>query len=344
MYQSSVFQISTHPTPEIIDLLTEVVLGTTGIRYKHLDTAKRVHTVDHPLFFYLKRKDKVLGNITFCQRGANWYVRYFAFRTSLQRNTDTKTEDRSNNLLKREIEAFFQAAFAGEVNGTKVKSFYAFIDPKNDRSKWMSRNFAFDTVAQLSTQTFSRWFAKKSPRFSVMVQPDELCMKMIRKQFGNHAFFFDHYLEKDPVAFIKDETGEILAFARLSIAHWHIESLGGKFGVQKAKILAKTPLLNRLVNPNYHTFSVPDSVYVKNNDAKVLEELFESIIAYQKANMLIWWVDVKEPLYQQVKHTVKWGPLHPILGISPVDVVVRSVEKSNVQLCKPLYVVGIDAI
>jgi len=344
MYQSSFFQISDRPTPEIIDLLTEVTLGTTGIRYKHLDTAQRVYTVDNPLFFHLKRRDKVLANLTFCQRGDNWYIRYFAFRTALQRTTDTKTEDKSNNLLKREIEAFFQVAFAGDVNDIKVKNFYAFIDPKNDRSKWMSRNFQFQTLAQLSTQTFSRWFAKQSPRFSVVEVPDEETVAMIRDQFENHAFFFDFYLDKDPVAFIKDDKGQILAFARLSIAHWHIESLGGKFGSLKAKIVSNTPVLNRLVNPKLHTFSVPDSVYVKNDDPKVLEELFQSIIAYQKSNMLIWWVDNTEPLYLNVQSKVKWGPLHPILGVSPVDIVVRSADDSFVKLKKPLYVVGLDAI
>ncbi|HLU87999.1 MAG TPA: hypothetical protein VKZ44_09615 [Taishania sp.] len=344
MWQSSVFQISERPTPEILDLLTEVTLGTTGIRYKHLDTAERVHKVDHPLFFHMKRKEKVLGNITFCQRGKDWYIRYFAFRTALQRSTDTKIEDKSSSLLKREIEAFFQAAFAGEVNGTKVQNFYAFIDPKNDRSKWMSRNFHFETVTQLATQTFSRWFAKQSPRFSVLEQPNEQSIHLVREHFGQHAFFFDYYLDKDPMAFIKDENGELLAFARMSIAHWHIESLGGKLGEFKAKLLSKTPLLNRLVNPEYHTFSVPDSVYVKNNDPQLLQELFESIIAYQKSNMLIWWVDQREPLYQSVKNQVKWGPLHPILGVSPVDIVVRNNHATQTKKTNPIYVVGIDAI
>lgn len=344
MWNSSVFKVSTHPTLEIIDLLTEVTLGTTGIRYKHLDTAKRVHTVDNPLFLHLKRREKVLCNLTFCQRDENWYIRYFAFRTALQRSTDTKTEDKSSNLLKREIEAFFQAASKGEITGKPVKKFYAYIDPKNDRSRWMSRNFGFEKIGQLSTQTFSRWFAKQSNRFYVEQTPAQEHIGLIKEHFSQHDYFFDYYLDKDPFAYIKDSDAEIIAFARLSIAHWHIESLGGKMGKLKARMVAKTPFINRLVNPDYHTFSVPDSVYIKDNDPRLLEELFESIIAYQKSNMLIWWIDDQEPLYKTVKQQINWGPLHPILGVSPVDVVARTTEEIDHNTPNPLYVTGIDAI
>lgn len=344
MWQSKFFKLSEKPTPEIVDLLTEVTLGTTGVRYKHLDTAKRVLQIDNPLFFYIQRQQKVLGNITFCRRNQDWYIRYFAFRTNLQRSTDTKTEDKSNSLLKTEIEYFFQSAMSGDVDGNEVDRMYAYIDPKNDRSKWMSKNFNFQTVAQLSTQTFSRFFAKKSPRFKIIDAANTDMHQRVRHAFQNHAFFFEYYLDKDPFAVIENEQEEIIAFARISKAHWHIESLGGKWGEQKAKLLSKTPILNRLVNPEKHTFVVPDSVWVKDNDPTILTELFESMIAYTQANMLIWWVDNKEPLHQQAKKQVKWGPLHPILGASQVDVVCRSKTGKADELEHPLYVVAIDAI
>lgn len=344
MWQSKFFKLSEKPTSEIVELLTEVTLGTTGVRYKHLDTAKRVLQIDHPLFFYLQRQQKVLGNITFCRRNQDWYIRYFAFRTSLQRSTDTKTEDKSNSLLKTEIEHFFQSAIDGAIDGTEVNYLYAYIDPKNDRSKWMSKNFNFQTVAQLSTQTFSRFFAKKSSRFKVIDASDIDMQQRIREIFQGHAFFFEYYLDKDPFAVIENKDREIIAFSRISKAHWHIESLGGRWGEQKAKLLSKTPVLNRLVNPEKHTFVVPDSVWIKDNNPNVLTELFESMIAHTQANMLIWWVDNKEPLYQQTKKQVKWGPLHPILGVSQVDVVCRSKTEQAEELKNPLYVVAIDAI
>ena len=142
-WSSRIFKLTDKILPEVVELLTEVTLGTTGVRYKHLDTHKRVNEVDNPAFLYLKRNEKVLSNITFCRRNQDWYIRYFAFKTGLQRSTNTKTEDKSNNLLKREISNFFEAAENGQFYDTDVQSFYAYIDPKNDRSLWMSKNFGF---------------------------------------------------------------------------------------------------------------------------------------------------------------------------------------------------------
>ncbi len=344
MWNSRFFKITEEPKPEIIDLLTSVTLGTTGVRYKHLDTHKRVKEVDNPTFFYLQPKDKVLGNMTLCRREDNWYIRYFAFRSALQRSTDTKTEDKSNSLVKREIESFFQSAMEGSFYNTQVQSFYAYIDPKNDRSLWMSKNFGFHTIAQLCTQTFSRFYAKKTERFSIEDPTCEL-QDLIRQNFGNHAFFFDAYLDKNPIGILKGENGEILAFCRVTMAHWRIESLGGPLGQVQAKLLPYIPIVNRLVNPKLHTFVVPDSVWVKEGNSQLLTELFENLIYSTKANMLIWWADQNESLYQKSKNKVNWGPMHKLMGVAPVSVVCRENGKETPKpLTKPMYVVAIDAI
>ncbi len=341
--ESRLFQISEQVLPEVVDLLTEVTLGTTGVRYKHLDTHQRVLEVDTPLFLYLKRREQVLGNITFCRRGKDWYIRYFAFRSKLQRTTETKTEDRSSSVLKKEISSFFKAAFSGEVDGTTVEQFYAYIDPKNDRSKWMSTNFGFQKMATLSTQTFSRLFPKKSNRFQLVAPNDELKAAVIH-HFGNHAFFFDAFLDKNKYGILRDEEGALLGFCRVTMAHWKIESLGGKNGEWKAKVLTKTPLINRLIYPPRHTFVVPDSVWVNDGNPQLLTELYESLIQETQAHMLIWWTDVNEPLYLSAKNKVNWGPMHKVLGTSPVDVVGKRKEDEVEKLTQPMYVVAIDAI
>ena len=343
MWQPRFFKLTEEVKPEIVDLLTEVTLGTTGVRYKHLDTAKRVHQVDEPLFYYLQRREKVLANITFCRRAEDWYIRYFAFRTALQRSTDTKSEDHSNSLLKKEIESFFQAGLNGEIDHQNIQRFYAYIDPKNDRSLWMSKNFGFNTIAELSTQTFSRVFPKRSKRFEWSEPTIEL-QERIKSTFGNHSFFFEAYLPKDKMALIKDDKGEILAFCRVSMAHWRIDSLGGKLGEFQAKVLPYIPIINRLVNPKLHTFVVPDSVWVKDGNPQILTELYESLIKETKANMLIWWADNEEPLYKTVKNKVNWGPMNSIMGVSPVNVVARQKEGEVPKLTQPMYVVAIDAI
>lgn len=343
MWNPRFFQLEEKVLPEVVDLLTEVTLGTTGVRYKHLDTEKRVQEVDHPLFFYLKRNEKVLANITFCRRDSDWYIRYFAFRTVFQRSSETKTIDKSSSILKSEIAQFFSAALDGEINASKVNRFYAYIDPKNDRSKWMSTNFGFQTIAHLATQTFSRIYAKKSKRFQLS-EPTEELISLVRKQFNEHTFYFEAFLDKNKYGVLYNDEKEIIAFCRVSMAHWNIESLGGRNGELKAKFIAKIPIVNRLIYPPLHTFVVPDSVWVKDDNPQILTELYESLIAETKANMLIWWTDQEEPLYKSVQKKINWGPMHRVLGVSPVDVVCKSKEEKMDNLKKPVYVVAIDAI
>src|SRR5690606_41375466 len=84
MQLPSVFKLSDHPEPGIIELLKATRLGTKGATYRHLDTEKRINELVTPLFLYIQRREKVLGNITFCRRSLPtsvnvFYIRYFAF-------------------------------------------------------------------------------------------------------------------------------------------------------------------------------------------------------------------------------------------------------------------------
>ena len=84
MVLSSIFKLRLEATPALLELLNNTTLGTNGAKYRHLDTSKRILEADNPLFLSVERNDKVLGNITFCQRDNFWYIRYFAFSTYTQ--------------------------------------------------------------------------------------------------------------------------------------------------------------------------------------------------------------------------------------------------------------------
>lgn len=164
MSLSSLFKIRYEASPQLLDLLSKTTLGTNGAKYKHLDTRKRILEADDPLYLSLERKGRLIGNITLCRRGSMWYIRYFAFDSIFQTGSKQKSTGRSNSFLKREIGSFFDEVFEGAHSVEKPDSFYAYIDPKNDRSKWMSTNFGFQTVGHLATQTFSRINPKSSDK------------------------------------------------------------------------------------------------------------------------------------------------------------------------------------
>lgn len=329
-------------SPELLALLEATTLGTNGACYRHLDTPSRILEIDDPLFLSLERNGKTLGNITFCRRGTNWYIRYFAFASFLQAGNNLKNQERKNSILKDSIEAFFREKLGKtDQSAPEATSFYAYIYTRNDRSRWMSENFGFRTVGQLATQSFSRARPKQSKRLARIEDPS--CISsLLDEHFGNHQYFDKTNYQKLPCYSIQAKDGEILSFARISTARWEIQRLPGKNGKLLTRLIPYIPVLRKLIYPPAHTFLVPESVYVKGHDPKLLTELLEGILFEEKRTLMLWWTDFNEPLYKSVRMKMRWGIVDRITGVSPVDVVARS--EKPLHITQPFYVKGIDLI
>lgn len=344
MKLSPVFTLREAYTQGILDLLEETTLGTNGAKYKHLDTSERIKEADSPLFLSIERNGKTLGNITFCQRGEHWYIRYFAFKSFLQGSDKMKANDKGNSFLKRELNYFFNQAFEGEGLEFPIKSMYAYIDPKNDRSKWMSENFGFETIAQLATQSFSRVRPKKSNRLSIVNDWNEI-RELVQESYGKFNYYFEAHCSKPPFYGIRNEKDEIIAFARAVNVHWEIVRMPGRIGGLLTKIIPFVPLLRKIIKPKNHEFLVPEIVWSRNNDPEILNELFEAMLADQELNLILWWTDFRNPIYQEVKSNINWGILHKIIGVTNVDVVQR--RKPNVSVMEknaPVFVTAFDMV
>ena len=336
-----IFKLRSKPTGEIIQLLESVTLGTDGAKYKHLDTRSRILESDDPLFISLERHDKPLGNITFLRRGSNWYLRYFAFDKWLQAGGNKRTK--GEGMLKKNVEQLFLNAMHGEY-GEKVNYFYAYIDPKNTKSLWFAENFGFEPISRFATQTFSRSRPKK--RVDVIKSNDWNEVKqVVVDNYGGHEFFNDHHTSKPPFYLVKDDKFETIAFCKMTEVTWEIERLPGRFGGLLTKIIPFIPVLRKIIHPKEHRFLVPDAVYVKDNDPQLLEDFFETILNIEKRNLIIWWVDKKEPLFKKVSTSLKWGILHKMIGVSEVYLMVRKNPQSDRQLSGgPAYAVGFDFV
>ena len=295
-----------------------------------------------PLHLSMQRNEKVIGNITFCRRRNHWYIRYFAVSAMFQSTAKHKSRDSKSGLLKTELNTFFQNAFDGEYSEEKVESFYAYIDPKNEKSLWMSETFGFETVGELATQTFSRVRPKATRRVECITDWSALSA-LVEEHFADYHYYFTAQTEKPPYYVLRDDSDEILAMAKTSLAKWEIKRLPGKFGEILTKLIPFIPGLRKIVQPKNHTFIVPEAVFVKDNDPNLLTELFEGILAKENQHLIIWWVDKKDELYSSVQSRLKWGLLHKIVGVSGVNVVCRQNRKSEVAK-SPIYTVGIDFI
>lgn len=343
MALSSIFKLREKVTAGIIDLLSQTTLGTNGAKYRHLDTPQRIHEADQPLFLSMERNEKVIGNITFCRREHDWYIRYFAFHSLAQTGNQKKSHDKSNSFLKRELGQFFDDAFLGNIDGQKVRSMYAYIDPKNQRSKWMSENFGFKVIRQLITQSYSRISPKSSDRLQVLNNYEEIS-PIVKAEYGNHSYFFTAHAQKPPFYVLRNEFEEIIAFTRVTHVKWIIERLPGRFGTQLTRIIPLLPYLNKLIQPKNHEFLVPEIVYVKEQNKELLDELFSAILEKERLHLLLWWIDAKDPLYQSVKSKMKWGPFHQLIGTAPVDVVQRTGDGEPMFLDKPVFVTAWDMV
>jgi hypothetical protein len=338
MSLSSLFKLREQPTEEIISLLEQTTLGTNGARYRHLDTRNRILEADNPLFLSIERNNKILGNVTFCRRGKTWYIRYFAFQQMLQSSNRPKETQKSNSHLKQQLRFFFDEQFQSE-----VETMYAYIDPKNDRSKWMSQNFGFHKISTLATQSFSRIYPKKSARLEKTEDWNEVKSKVI-ENYGKHCHFFTTHASKPPFYVLKGENGQIMACARVTKVHWEIVRLPGKFGSLLTKAIPFIPFLNRLINPKNHTFLVPEIVCVNQDNPELLDELFSAILFQEKLNLMLWWMDATDPLYISVKNKVQWGLLHTIIGVAPVDVVERKRSGISEKTQSPIFVTAFDMV
>ncbi|PKR82222.1 hypothetical protein CW751_02505 [Brumimicrobium salinarum] len=326
---------------EVLALLKSVTLGSNGARYQHQRLENRIQQVYKPLFLNLERNDKVLGNITFCRRPKNWYVRYFAFDLGMQATNKQPRSKSQYSGLKKRIGSYFDSAFELD---EAPETFYAYIDPRNERSLWMSQNFNFYTVAKIATQSFSRVKPKEKERVAP-TKANEFIKEKVNSIYGKAPFYFtQHTFNEDPFYVLK-VNNEIVAMAKTHNAEWKITRLPGKNGTLMRNVIPFVPGLRKVIRPNSHVFTVVDSVWSKEHNAKYIEELFEGILYYEKTNTMIWWVDQKEPIYRKAKDEVNWGLLNKVNGVQEVDLVVRTPRnKPKLKLDVPTYITGFDFI
>jgi len=341
---SSRFTIRREATPELLKLLKKTTLGTNGARYCHLDTETRIFEADNPLFVSLERDGQVQGNVTFCNRKARWYVRYFAFSGQKQASKNVNRIAKSKSRLKNEIADFYDEVFDGK-HGEAPDAFYAFIEPQNERSKWMAEQFGFKTEAQLITQTFSR----KKPKIQAnlrLITEQETIDTVLADIKKTHAYYVEEHARRGPFYGLYNNQNELIAFTKITRVNWVIKRLPGALGGLFTKLLPYTPGICKIIKPKMHQFLVPESVWVKDHDPRALSQLFEGVLAVENKNMIIWWIDRRESLWRDAKHGVNWGLVHKMTPQAIVDVVVmrKNPLKLDELRSKPVFVAGWDMV
>lgn len=300
------FQLYEEATPELVAFLSAATLGTNGAKYQHLDTSDRIQELENPLHLSLIRNEK----ITFARRKKNWYVRYFAFDKLLQSTGKNTSARAKKSVLKNELASFFRTKFE---NG-EAECFYSYIDPSNDKSHQAAVALGFRKSDTVYTQTFSRVRPKASLRMITL--NIESSRKFIDNKFKTEKFYHETKAPGRSYC-LKNDDGEIIAFANASPLNWKIHRLPGRFGQLFVSVLPYIPILSSIINPKNFTFLGIDHVWVQDSNSALLSELLSSILKIEHQKMLIWWTDKRV-----LKHSdhVRWGVMHALLKTNPVDV------------------------
>lgn len=338
------FQVRREPTESILALLDDITMGTDGAHYRHLDTREKIKNIDAPLFYTLERNNKAIGNITVSEREDDWYLRHFAFTKGFQASGKKRSRSEGNSRLKKEVSEFFKGLLEGYYTSKNGRCIYAYIDPENQKSLWVSQSFGFKKVRSIATQSFSRFSPKKSQRLIKNLSWKEV-QPLIEKEYKEYSFYHPVQTEKGPFYGLKNSEGELIAITKITNAEWEIKRLPGKFGRLIVKLIPYIPMLSRLIKPKHHTFLVPDAVWTKDNDPELLEELFEGILNDTKLHLMLWWVDTEELHYRAVKGKMNWGPAHKIIGVHDAYLMVLGPD-SLIQSLKnePHFTSGYDFV
>jgi len=329
------FELSKEISPDLVQLFERTVLGTNGAKYKHLDVAQSVAHTDNPLSFSLRRREQLIANITFCQRPFGLYLRYFSFDSKFQSKGKARMNPKS--VLKVQIEEVFQDL---ETNYGGTQNYcYAYIDTKNVRSKWMSETFGFKTKAKLATQSYSRLFPKQQQNLSIEKINSEH-LSLIEQTYQHYTAYLTYYFENGEIACLRDDDGKLLAMAKFEKVRWEIQRLPGKLGGLQVQLLPYLPLLNRLIQPEEHSFLVPEVVCNPSGDIKDVDRLFEGMLAKEHLHSMLWWNDTRDELYQKAQQKINWGLLHQLIGVAEVDVVFRG----DFEPKEPVFIAAFDMV
>lgn len=348
MQLPSVFKLSDRPEPGIIELLKATRLGTKGATYRHLDTEKRINELVTPLFLYIQRREKVLGNITFCRRSLPtsvnvFYIRYFAFDRKWSASEEQEKEQK-NSLFKKGLDQFFQAAFEGQFTPTP-DLFYAYIEPNNTRSLWMAKNFNFQTHTQIVTWSMSRNFPRHHKQIRLLTTGEkEQYHQLLTEQYREYALFFPHHTLKDNPIIGYFEGTSLIAACKIHEVNWQIIRLPGKNGKLLTQVLPFIPFVNRIIRPSHHRFLAAEGLVSLKKDPTIIASLLQSALAITKTNLLLTWYDEKDIFAQSLYPHIKRGLANYLLPKQNVALVTKEREPGNLSTNTPCYVSAFDLI
>lgn len=319
--------------------------------YQHMGVQEKIQKLENPYFANLKRSDKIVGTCCFCKRTTvnrslslpSLYVRYFSFK-DLFRAKSTKEKARSKRTgLREEIHSLLSG---GELGMTETEKFffYAYVDPRNERSAVLCNEFGFEKVRQCTTVLFNRINPAIHGKI-VEVPFDESVKSLLQDFYRNFNMLTFENFSGRKYYFIQDENGKNVAGVQASFGHWRVHSLPGSLGKLALNLFSHIPFVNKLLSKDFR-FLVLEGFYCTPGNEEYLEPLVESLLVKFHVNSALSFVDPASSLYDTLT-SLNLGVLSKLNKEVRGDVICRFInfsqeEKENFKN-HPAYISGFDA-
>ncbi|HSV87735.1 MAG TPA: GNAT family N-acetyltransferase, partial [Bacteroidales bacterium] len=288
---------------DALDLLKHTSIGGNGTVYGHLDTEEHVKNLVNPTMISLRKNGSLLGMGVFCnlqvmvnQNPFNcFYVRYFS----------ASPEIRGKGLMKK----FGKQAMGLIREGQKQKTiFYASVEKNNISSVKVINEAGYKAIRKIKTIGFSRYFPKNSPNIRKVQDPMEkkTIMDMLKSFYSDYSLVqFTKIFHLGDYYYI-EENGKIVAGCQIHRVHWVIKRMEGLKGKMMVRIIPFLPLLRNIFNPRKFKFLALEGVFFKEGKEAKLFELIEGLLAQNKVNAALIWLDEHCNIYRQL---TKFGNL-----------------------------------
>lgn len=333
---------------DIVQLLENTIWGTKGgILYRHLDTHNRIYEIESPYFLTLRKNEKLISTLALCEKKmpvyTALYIRYFSFEQGFQIDTtkSTKTSN-SNSIFHKIVEGFFENPMP--FYGKKV--FFAFVELENERSLQLCNRMGFESIANLKTLIFSRFFPKVSSIvFRIKEHEKREVLNKITDFYTNYSCTSFENIFKNDAYFVLKKEGRIVAGVQAHKVNWVMEEIPDFMGKVIKYIVPYTPLLNRLINPKHYQFLAFEGLFFE--DKKYIEELLESVCTELNVYSGIIWTDEKSHLYSILKKC-SLGFLNKLNDDVSADIIAKFVDFSEKEKTdfskKPVYISSFDLV
>lgn len=350
--------IDRNASGQVVNLLKNNIIGTPGkgMLYRHLKVQQKLDYISSAYFVNLRRKSNLAGTCCLCERNVKnagvgidaFYIRYFSFLEVFRlkkASADSGLDGRSKKGIKAEIEEIF-SKHPGDPSGQKKTLFYAYVDPDNERSKNICRQFDFRKVGEFNTIVFSRLYPELQKDVHE-IQTDELpaIKALLQKEYSSFNFYTEENLNfEDGYFAVKDNKGTVVAGLKAHKEAWEISGMPGVGGKVIMSIVPRIPVINKLFNKNYR-FAAVEALYCAPGHEKLLERLLESVLAKYNVTSAVMWLDNSSRIYKTIK-SLDLGLLNKINKEVKADVIARFInfEEEEVDNFKnhPVYVSAFD--